>query len=167
MLDRATLLMAAMALLYFGPLLAGLSGAGWPAVYAFAVIFTLWLIVLRPQAWPRDAAQWRDPTVLIHALTQVVAQCLLVAVLFGVGRGIGGALGAVASWPAWFPLSLSFLSVPLARLIWDPWMAEKVDRLAEDTLATQPDPAEAALARSLLEPLLALPDGATAAEIAP
>lgn len=132
MFDRATLLMAAMALLYFGPLLAGLGGAGWPAVYAFAVIFTLWLIVLRPQSWPRDAAQWRDPLVLLHALTQVVAQCLLVAVLFGVGRGIGGALGAVVGWPAWFPLSLSFLSVPLARLIWDPWMAEEMERrLAE------------------------------------
>ena len=133
--DRATLLMAAMALLYFGPLLAGLGGAGWPAIYVFAAIFTLWLIVLRPQAWPRDAAQWKEPAVLIHALTQVAVQCLLVALLFGVGRGIGGALGAVANWPAWFPLSLSFLSVPLARLIWDPWMAEEMDRLIAEAQA--------------------------------
>ncbi len=135
MFDRATLLMTAMALLYFGPLLAGLGGAGWPAVYAFAVIFTLWLIVLRPQSWPRNAAQWHDPAVLLHALTQVVAQCLLVAVLFGVGRGIGGTLGAVVGWPAWFPLSLSFLSVPLARLIWDPWMAEEMERLGAEAAA--------------------------------
>jgi len=39
---RIRMLMAATALLYLGPLLAGLAGFGWPMVYAFATIFTLW-----------------------------------------------------------------------------------------------------------------------------
>jgi hypothetical protein len=48
--NKLRLLMGTTALLYLGPLLAGLRGFGWPVVPVFAAIFVLWLIVLRPAA---------------------------------------------------------------------------------------------------------------------
>ena len=89
-MDRVTLLMGATALLYLGPLLAGLGASGWPWVYGFVAVFVLWLIVMRPRDWPRSATNWQDATVLVRAVTQIAVQILLVALLFGIGRGIGG-----------------------------------------------------------------------------
>ena len=81
---RIKMVLAATALLYLGPLLAGLAGFGWPLVYAFATIFTLWLITMRPGDWPRDLASWRRPEVPVRALGQAVVQLLLVALMFGI-----------------------------------------------------------------------------------
>lgn len=128
-------LMAATALLYLGPLLAGLAGFGWPLVYAFAAIFTLWLMVMRPADWPRDPGQWRRPEVPTRALAQVLVQLLLVAVLFGIGRGIGGVAGYVLPLPVALPLAISFLSVPLSRLVWNPAKAAQMDAFLTDAIA--------------------------------
>ena len=54
MQNRVRLLMGASALLYMGPLLAGLSGMGWAALPVFMALFALWLVVMRPAQWPRD-----------------------------------------------------------------------------------------------------------------
>ena len=121
---RVRLLRGATALLYFGPLLAGIGGAGWRVVPLFAAIFLLWLFILRPQQWPRKLADWARPEALIALLTQGVVQVLLVAVSFGIGRGIGGVMGLEPALPLMLPVAISFLSIPLARMIWDPWAAE-------------------------------------------
>ena len=122
--NRLRLLQGATALLYFGPLLAGLGGFGWAVVPLFFGIFMLWQFILRPQQWPRTWADWQRPEALIALLTQGVVQLLLVAISFGIGRGIGGVLGALPPFPLMLPVGISFLSIPLARMIWDPWAAD-------------------------------------------
>ena len=132
---RLRLLQGATALLYFGPLLAGLGGFGWRVIPGFVAIFLLWLFILRPQQWPRRAADWARPEALIAVLTQGVVQLLLVAVSFGIGRGIGGVLGALPPFPLMLPLGISFLSIPLARMLWDPWAADAAEGLLDEALA--------------------------------
>lgn len=119
--NRRRLLMAANGLLYFGPLLAGLAGFGWGLVLVFTAIFVLWLVILQPYEFPVNRAEWMSPDAWVAVSARAAVQLLFVALLFGVGRGIGGILGSVPGFPAMLPLGISFLSVPLARLIWDPW----------------------------------------------
>ena len=83
------LLKAVNTLLYIGPLVAGMSGFGWGMVASFTAIFVAWLIVLRPEQWPATWADWRTGSGLLSALTLVLSQVALIAVLFAVGRGIG------------------------------------------------------------------------------
>lgn len=135
MRNRLRLLMAATALLYLGPLLAGLSGQVWAAVPVFVLIFLLWSIVMRPQSFPRAAAAWAEPRIWIGALTQLAVQALLVLLLFGLGRGIGGVAGFLPLLHPLLPAAVSALSVPLSRLVWDPERAAKIDALLDDALA--------------------------------
>jgi hypothetical protein len=142
---RLRLLKGATALLYFGPLLAGIAGFGWRVVPLFVGIFLLWLFILRPQQWPRRLADWSRPEALIALLTQSVVQVLLVAVSLGIGRGIGGVLGVMPDIPLMLPVAVSFLSIPLARMIWDPWRAEVGEDVLDAALArleAEVDPAD-------------------------
>lgn len=134
-MSRLRLVMGASALLYLGPLLAGLGGAGWSWAPAFAAVFVLWLIVMRPQDWPRQAAAWANPAVPLRAVTHIAVQLLLVLVMFALGRGIGGVAGVAPLWPAWAPLLLSALSVPLARLAWNPARGAELDRFLDEAIA--------------------------------
>lgn len=120
---RQKLLMGATALLYLGPLLAGMGGFGWLVVPVFVAIFTLWLMVMRPQDWPQVAADWRSRPMLVGLAARVMVQVLLVVVMFGIGRGVGGVLGVLPPLPAMLPLAISGLAIPLSRMIWDPWQA--------------------------------------------
>ena len=172
MQNRLRLLMAATALLYFGPLTAGLGGFGWAVVPVFTAIFLLWLVILRPQQWPRLAADWARPAAWITLITQAAVQILLVAILFGIGRGMGGVLGSLPQFSLLLPIAISFLSIPLARLIWNPWKDRDIDRFLEDAIARvnaapaangEPD---LAMARSLIAPLADLPDDVTATVVA-
>lgn len=172
MSNRLRLLQGATALLYFGPLLAGLGGFGWAVVFVFAAIFMGWLFILRPQQWPRKLADWARPEALISLLTQGVVQLLLVALSFGIGRGIGGVLGAVPAFPLMLPLAISFLSIPLARMIWDPWQAGQMDVLLDDALAkleagqedvTEGLQARVSIAERLVHELGKLPEDSDAA----
>ena len=122
--NRRRLLMAANALLYFGPLLAGLAGFGWGLVAVFAVIFMLWLIILQPYEFPISRAEWMSADAWVAISARAAVQLLLVVVLFGLGRGIGGILGAMTFFPAMLPIAISFLSIPFARMIWDPWAVQ-------------------------------------------
>lgn len=144
MKNRLRLLQGATALLYFGPLLAGLGGFGWAVVPLFFAIFMLWLFILRPQQWPRKAADWLLPEALIALLTHGVVQVLLVAISFGIGRGIGGVLGALPPFPLMLPVGISFLSIPLARMLWDPWAADgaglPLDAALAKARAPEPEP---------------------------
>ena len=143
---RLRLLKGATALLYFGPLLAGIAGFGWRVVPLFVGIFLLWLFILRPQQWPRKWADWSRPEALIALLTQSLVQLLLVAVSLGIGRGIGGVLGVMPAIPLMLPVAVSFLSIPLARMIWDPWRADAGEVVLDEALArleAEEDPAPA------------------------
>lgn len=115
MQSKISLLMGASALLYLGPLLAGLSGMGWAAVPVFVALFALWLVVMRPAQWPRDISAWTRETVLAAA-AQLAVNALIVIVLFGIGRGIGGVAGFLPQIPPFVPVALSFLAVPLSRM---------------------------------------------------
>ena len=169
---RLRMLMAATALLYIGPLLAGLGGFGWAVVPVFAAIFLLWLFILRPQQWPRRAADWALPAAWITLITQITYQTVLVAMLFGVGRGIGGVLATLPSFPLMLPVAVSFLSIPLARLIWNPWKDRDIDRFLDDAIArvnaapTADGESRLALAHSLIAPLADLPDDVTSTVVA-
>jgi hypothetical protein len=133
---RLRLLMATTALLYLGPLLAGLAGQGWEVVPVMALIFVLWLQILRPHEWPRDLAAWRRPKVWARAAARAAVQLLLVVVLFGIGRGIGGVAGVLPLWHPALPVAVSFLSIPLSRLVWDPWKMQATERLLDEAIAT-------------------------------
>lgn len=164
--NRLRLLMGTTALLYFGPLLAGLGGFGWNVVPVFVAIFMLWLFILRPHLWPRHLKDWTRSEALVALAAQAVMQVLLVTLCFGIGRGLGGVLGALPPFPFLLPVSVSFLSIPLSRLIWDPWQAVEVDDISEQAgFHAGASPAELAraatanaLARRLIEPLASLPE---------
>lgn len=119
--NRRRLLMAANALLYLGPLLAGLAGFGWALVAVFTAIFVLWLVILQPYEFPINRAEWMTSEAWVAVAARAAVQLLFVVLLFGIGRGIGGILGSIPGFPAMLPLAISFLSIPLARMIWDPW----------------------------------------------
>lgn len=168
-----------MALLYFGPLLAGLGGFGWSVVPVFAAIFLLWLVIMRPADWPRSLADWGRPEAAIGFLTKLLVQVLLVTVCFGIGRGIGGVMGFNPSMPGMLPIGLSFLSVPLARLIWNPDQDAALDGFLDEALEQMPVTAARSataasredrterqlLAARLTQPLADLPDSTTPARL--
>lgn len=166
---RLRMLMGATALLYFGPLLAGLGGFGWAVVPAFAAIFMLWLLIIRPQDFPRKPADWMRPEALVALAARSAVQVLLVLVCFGVGRGIGGVLGSLPGFPLMLPIAISFLSIPLARLIWDPWKVQAMDRLLDDALTEieggTAERGDRSYAEAVLAPLNGLPDAVSEAEL--
>lgn len=171
---RLRLVMGAKALLYLGPLLAGLGGFGWAVVPVFVAIFLLWTVILRPATWPQTGADWARPDLVIGVLAQAVVQVLLVALCFGIGRGLGGVIGALPAFPVMLPIAVSLLSIPLCRLVWNPRKAAGIDRLLDTAIAGiraasdghVPDrTGAAARATRLVAPLLALPAATPDAEI--
>jgi hypothetical protein len=138
---RRRFMMAANALLYFGPLLAGLASFGWGYVPIFTVFFVLWIVILQPYEFPINRAEWMSADAWVAIAARTVVQLLIVIVLFGIGRGIGGVLGAMTGYSVMLPLAISFLSIPVARMIWDPW-----------SQPTAPQPNSDAVAESAIPP---------------
>lgn len=169
-MNRLRLMQTVALMLYAGPLFGGLAGYGWGMVWPFTAIFLLWQVVMRPADWSREAGRWRDPAVLAGAVARLAILAVIVALCFGIGRGIGGAMGYVGTIPAAAPLALSLVAVPLARLLWNPERAAEMDRFLDgaigkiETLATDPShdarhlAAATALADRMLEPLALMPD---------
>lgn len=153
---RYRLLMGAMALLYFGPLLAGLSGMGWTGVPVFIALTALWLVVMRPAQWPRDLGLWTRE-IALAAAAQLALNSLIVIVLFGIGRGIGGLAGFLPNIPDVLPVAVSFLSVALSRIAWDPAQGDATEHFVSGTI----DDLEAGKSRvhldEMVETLLSLP----------
>lgn len=110
------ILKLATALLYAGPLVAGLGGSGWAMAPAFVLVFLLWQVLQHPRDWHRTPLRWRAAPRLTGALLRIAVLAGLVALLFGFGRGIGGVLGHLPAMPAAAPLLASLMAVPLARL---------------------------------------------------
>jgi hypothetical protein len=119
---QLTLFRGATALLYFGPLLAGLGGAGWPFVPGFLAVFVLFLNIVRPSLFRRMISDWTDPGAWIPLFTQVLVQLLLIVVCFAVGRGLGGVVQSMPPISPYWALALSFLAIPLCR-----WLAIQPD----------------------------------------
>ncbi len=165
--NRLRLLQVATALLYFGPLLAGLMGQGWSQIAIFANIYLLWSVILRPHLWPARLQDLSRSEALVPLASLVATQVLLVVVCFAIGRGIGGVLGVKPALPWFLPVALSFLSVPLSRLIWDPKVA--ADHAGFDPLLHRLDDAPAKdtedLADEMLGQVMALPDDVSEAEL--
>ncbi|HLQ17968.1 MAG TPA: hypothetical protein VK146_03230, partial [Tabrizicola sp.] len=161
MLTRMRLVKGAAALLYIGPLTAGLCGFGWGMVLAFAAIFVVWLMVLRPEQWPAAPAEWLTASAWLSALAQVLSQVLLVAVLFGIGRGLGGLadIGTLAIDPL-MPLSISFLAIPLCRMLWDSREAASLGYYLDEEAESAHSENAAGAAATAIIPLLNLPDTA-------
>lgn len=164
---RLRLMQGAMALLYFGPLLAGLGGFGWRVVPVFAAIFLLWLVVMRPRDFPQTAADWRRPGALVALLARLAVQVLLVAVCFGLGRGIGGVTGFTPAMHATLPIGLSLLAVPLARLAWPPARVAAMNAFLDEAVAEIGTPGAAAPAAAAAERELADRLTLPLAELAP
>lgn len=170
---RLRLLQGATAALYMGPLLAGLAGYGWMMLPPFVSIFVLWLMILRPHQWPQTNAAWVQRVTWVSVLAQVATQLLLVAVLFGIGRGIGGVLGHLPLFHPLLPVAVSFVAIPMSRLFWNAERALEqgltIDELMYPVRPPAPAP-EAAVQPSpeeTIAPLLALPEDAALTEIGP
>ncbi|MEZ5798753.1 MAG: hypothetical protein R3D63_15490 [Paracoccaceae bacterium] len=170
---RLKLLRGATALLYIGPLLAGLAGFGPVMLLPFVSVFVLWQMLLRPHLWPQSNAEWLTPQAWVTALTQVLTQLLLVATLFAIGRGIGGVTGNLPLFFPLLPIAVSFTAVPLGRLVWQGEQALQQGVTLDDLLAPQPqpDPAiplpTAATPEEAVHPLFQLPEDAPLTDIAP
>jgi hypothetical protein len=122
MMGRRTLGMTATAaLLYLGPLLAGLSLAPLAGLPVFAAVFLAWIYATRPIV-PAGAAAMRLPAeAALHLGGVTLVQSLLVFVTFGLGRGFSGLLGGSLSMPLWIPFALSAAAVPLAFVFRSSW----------------------------------------------
>lgn len=108
---------AATALLYLGPLLAGLSGFGWELVPGFVVVFLMYLFVVRRSLFPSRGADWADGAFMVRSVTQILVQTFLIVICFAVGRGLGGVVGSLPDFSPIWTLAISFLAVPLSRLL--------------------------------------------------
>jgi hypothetical protein len=165
MLNRMRLLKGATALLYIGPLFAGMCGFGWGLVLPFSAIFVVWLMILRPEQWASTPGEWLTGSAWLAAIAQVLSQVALVAVLFGLGRGIGAVAGFVPVVNPILPLSLSFLAIPVCRMLWDAREAADHGIFLDDEAEAAHAPRAAAEAGAAVVPLLNLADDAADAEV--
>lgn len=131
---RIGLLRGAAILLYLGPVLAGAAGFSWSAVPAFAAIFLLWLVVIRPQDWPDDPRAWLGLPAWGALAGRALVQLLLVTLCFALGLVFARLTGFTPGYGVGMPLALSFIAVPLARLVFDPVKAQTIDRLLDSAL---------------------------------
>ena len=99
------------AVLYSGPMVAGIDRDAAELLPLHAATFVLWALVARP--WPAEAAA-------LHVAATVAAQVLLVMLLFGLGRGLGAFLPARELLPASAPLATALMATAAARLVPEP-----------------------------------------------
>ncbi len=131
---RLRLLMGATALVYIGPLLAGIADHSWLMVPVYTAVFILWLFIMRPHEWPREPDAWTRPQTWIAASAHIAVQLLLVACCFAIGRGMAGVAGLTIHIPPMVPLIISFMGIPVSRLIWDPSDRTRFGGMVEEAL---------------------------------
>lgn len=158
---RYCLFLVTATLLYLGPLIAGLGGFGWGMIPVFTVIFMLWLLIMRPAMWPRDAAGWADPRGIGKFLLWAALQALIVSFCFAIGRGIGGTMGALPALPVWVPPLVSIMAIPLSRIFWHPAQGSpEMDAYADRATLEM----EALIARAMATPDPGVQQAADAAD---
>lgn len=119
-MTRLTLLRIATALLYVGPLLAGLAGFGWALVPVFALLAMLALLFLKPETWPGGNRFGPFHLSDLTFAAQGPLQLFLVTVSFAAGRGIAEVTGYQPAMSFWLPVAVSVASILLGRLVWNP-----------------------------------------------
>lgn len=127
-------------LLYAGPFLAGLINLPWSVLPVLALIFLMWLVVMRPVQF---AAKNHAGLAVVIAVTAGV-QLILVALVWGLGRLFASYVALDDLSTAW-PLALSALAIPASRAVRAPVTAEMneflddatqtLERMAEDISA--------------------------------
>lgn len=149
---RSSLLQGTTALLYLGPMLAGLSGHPLALMPLYALFFVLWTIVVQPETWRRTSRTGRSADFWLSVTAQIAVQILLALVCLGAGRGIAGVAGITLDIPITFPLTVAFLAIPLSRLL-----VPMTSRVSDVPIGPGlPTLDELELADALLEPLAML-----------
>jgi hypothetical protein len=151
-------------LLYIGPLFAGLGGLGPVVIAPFVAIFVGWLIVLRPEQWPLHKHEWTTKAAWAAALSQILSQTLLVCVLLAVGRGAGFVAGIPPIISPLLPLAISFVAIPLCRLLWDSREAAGLGVFLDAESKAAHAPRALTLAGAAVVPLLNLGEGVSERE---
>ncbi len=77
----------------------------------------LYLYVVRHSLFPRTTAEWTQINKVVPLASQCLVQLLLIVMCFAIGRGLGGIVGIKPPISLTWALGLSFLAVPLCRLI--------------------------------------------------
>lgn len=113
---RRQMFMFCAGMLYFGAMLAGLAGYGWSVVPIYTGLFLMWMVILNPGLWPATLASL-TPARMVALLARSGAQVALVLFCFILGRGVGGVTGHLPPVPLGLALGLSFLALPLVRLL--------------------------------------------------
>jgi hypothetical protein len=119
------------AMLYLGPLLAGLTGAPEFVVAVFVAIFTLWVVVMRPAIWTKIDEQGAPVALALHLGAITIMQALLVILSFALGRGIAVLMGATLDIPPVLSVALSGAALLIARLMRAPHQSDRLDFLDE------------------------------------
>ena len=124
------------AMLYAGPLLAGLTGAPEALVVVFVGIFTLWVVVMRPAIWKAISAEGTPFALALHLGSVTLLQSLLVILCFAIGRGIAVLMGATLAIPGILPVLLSAGALIAARALWQ-GRANQVDAFLDEAIQTR------------------------------
>ena len=112
--NRATLAALAAAPLFLAPFLAGLAGSTPTLVPVFAAVWAVWLMLVRPAGWGRRAV----PGLALGGLwLAVLAQVLLIVVIFATGRGFAVLSGQALALPVLLPPLLALGALPLGFLL--------------------------------------------------
>lgn len=114
---RSRALFATSALLYLGPLLAGLGGYGIETLPVFGIAFMIWLAIVRPGDWPANARAWRNPRSVAWPMLIFGIQLVLIGFLVVVGTGMQGLAGGVVPLNLASAYALPFAGVFAAWLL--------------------------------------------------
>ena len=101
------------ALLYAGPLLAGIGAIGLFVLPTLLAVFVLWQILRHPEAWPDLPALWLSREALVPALMLLCSQLLFVLLLFATGRGLGGVMGVGITLTPFTTVLISLAALPV------------------------------------------------------
>ncbi len=135
---RSKLYSVLAAMLYAGPLLAGLAGVPEALVAVFVGIFTLWVVVMRPAIWKAIGAEGTPFALALHLGSVTLLQSLLVILCFALGRGIAVLMGATLAIPGILPVLLSAGALIAARLLWQSG-PDRIDGFLDEAIQTRND----------------------------
>jgi hypothetical protein len=112
MTARRMVIAALGALLFLGPLCAGLAAAPITLLPIFVASFVLWVVMMRPSVWA-EATRGGTPVALaVHPAGVTLVQVLMIFLCFGFGRGLA-MLSAPLDIPVWTCVVLTLAAVPL------------------------------------------------------
>lgn len=111
---RDRLLFATSALLYSGPLYAGLAGYDLSPIVLFAGFLTVWLFIVRPGDWPERRTDWTHPRAIAWPMLVFAAQIVVAGFCVATGRIIAVMFDISMPLPLAAPAGLSLAGILLA-----------------------------------------------------